>query len=135
MCIRDRPHTSPSGMRLVTMLPAATIEFLPIEQLGISIEYAPTKEFSNSSIPVSYTHLDVYKRQHENRCIKNTRKNYSYCYLRPVVAILHYLHGNKQSLLFHPKILSPIKRTGNKNAACRYLVRVCFSLYLSLIHI
>lgn len=23
--------------------------------------------------------------QHENRCIKNTRKNYSYCYLRPVV--------------------------------------------------
>ena len=44
--------------------------------------------------------------QHENRCIKNTRKNYSYCYLRPVVAILHYLHGNKQSLLFHPKILS-----------------------------
>ena len=66
--------------------------------------------------------------QHENRCIKNTRKNYSYCYLRPVVAILHYLHGNKQSLLFHPKILSPIKRTGNKNAACRYLVRVCFSL-------
>ena len=49
--------------------------------------------------------------QHENRCIKNTRKNYSYCYLRPVVAILHYLHGNKQSLLFHPKILSPIKRT------------------------
>ena len=61
--------------------------------------------------------------QHENRCIKNTRKNYSYCYLRPVVAILHYLHGNKQSLLFHPKILSPIKRTGNKNAACRYLDR------------
>ena len=50
--------------------------------------------------------------------------------LRPVVAILHYLHGNKQSLLFHPKILSPIKRTGNKNAACRYLVRVCFSLYI-----
>lgn len=47
-----------------------------------------------------------------------------------VVAILHYLHGNKQSLLFHPKILSPIKRTGNKNAACRYLVRVCFSLYI-----
>ena len=36
----------------------------------------------------------------------------------------------KQSLLFHPKILSPIKRTGNKNAACRYLVRVCFSLYI-----
>ena len=68
--------------------------------------------------------------QHENRCIKNTRKNYSYCYLRPVVAILHYLHGNKQSLLFHPKILSPIKRTGNKNAACRYLGRVCFSLYI-----
>ena len=62
--------------------------------------------------------------QHENRCIKNTRKNYSYCYLRPVVAILHYLHGNKQSLLFHPK------RTGNKNAACRYLVRVYFSLYI-----
>lgn len=57
-------------------------------------------------------------------------ENYSYCYLRPVVAILHYLHGNKQSLLFHPKILSPIKRTGNKNAACRYLVRVCFSLYI-----
>lgn len=68
--------------------------------------------------------------QHENRCIKNTRKNYSYCYLRPVVAILHYLHGNKQSQLFHPKILSPIKRAGNKKAACRYLLRVCFSLYI-----
>jgi len=48
--------------------------------------------------------------QHENRCIKNTRKNYSYCYLRPVVAILHYLHGNKQSLLFHPLILN-LERT------------------------
>lgn len=67
--------------------------------------------------------------QHETDVLKYS-ENYSYCYLRPVVAILHYLHGNKQSLLFHPKILSPIKRTGNKNAACRYLVRVCFSLYI-----
>lgn len=44
--------------------------------------------------------------QHENRCIKNTRKNYSYCYLRPVVAILHYLHGNKQTDILKMKIKS-----------------------------
>lgn len=73
--------------------------------------------------------FNLYLR-HENRCIKNTRENYSYRHLHSVVAILHCLHGNKQSLLFHPKILSPIKRTGNKKAACRYLIRVCFSLYI-----
>ena len=48
--------------------------------------------------------------QHENRCIKNTRKNYSYCYLRPVVAILHYLHGNKQSLVSTQFRASPFER-------------------------
>lgn len=51
-------HTSLSGICLVTMLPAPTTELRPTEQLGIKRVYAPTKQFSKSSmLPTLSIHL------------------------------------------------------------------------------
>ena len=68
MCIRDRatPILSVAAFQLTTMLllpTEVTVRLVGAVGASLSVNVVP-----KASLPVSYTHLDVYKRQTPNGC-------------------------------------------------------------------
>ena len=61
MCIRDRPYTLDRTLRWVQRQVAPTLKMLKKIDKGNGTDYM--KMIEQQAKPVSYTHLDVYKRQ------------------------------------------------------------------------
>ena len=66
MCIRDRYQTAKKyGFQDKTIKRRAQVDVLPVENYRAGFKMVDTcaAEFSANTPSVSYTHLDVYKRQ------------------------------------------------------------------------
>ena len=69
MCIRDRNGTSTEGEKVRPHWEDGTSAYT-IKKFGVVNRYDLSKEFP-AITPVSYTHLDVYKRQGVNRGLRD----------------------------------------------------------------
>ena len=63
MCIRDRFHTFGAPSRIKNPEDRAWVEAVSGQQIGRLVTVAYMAMLRISTKPVSYTHLDVYKRQ------------------------------------------------------------------------
>ena len=68
MCIRDRNVTFPENYQGEEVAGKDAVFTVTVN--SSSVETLP--ELTDEFVPVSYTHLDVYKRQHPDRVIMGT---------------------------------------------------------------
>ena len=81
MCIRDRASALPAACALKPAAPKSTSSARITANIAAKPAFAPrdspagsTSASANSVSPVSYTHLDVYKRQQRNKVLASLER-------------------------------------------------------------
>lgn len=68
--------------------------------------------------------------QHDKKTATHIRSHHTIHNMDMPYSFFFSLYGNQSTPLYFPKNRSEMNRVGNTNAACRYRLRVCFSLYI-----